>query len=194
VLRNRLWQAAASERREPGLRNLARNEGGSKLGASASIGVFLVTAALCLGLVTGCPLGPFSGSRLSGDVNGETVGDWSFVDDVLLCQIETNPADPHSVNTWCTGIGAHLYVPTSMIYGPTSPSDREWVRNVLADPRVRLRVGGVVYERTATRVDDDAQYAVVRADLERKYELEAGDLDPEREIWIYRMDRRAGRP
>ncbi len=158
--------------------------------ALASIAVFAVPAIL----LAACPLGPFSGGRLGGDVHRKEVRDWSFVDDVELCQIEANPTDPYSVNTWCAGTESHLYVPTSMIYGPATPSEREWVRNVQADPRVRVRVNGLVYERTAARVVDDEEYAVVRSLLERKYDLEPDDLDAQREIWIYRMEPRAPRP
>ena len=164
-------------------------EAGRNPGSAALIASFLPLALL----FTACPLGPFSGTRLSGDVHREAVRDWSFVADVELCQIETNSADPYSVNTWCAGTATQLYVPTSMIYGPLTPSQREWVRNVLADPRVRIRVEGVVYERTATRVDDDDEYAAVRTLLERKYDLGPDDLDAEREIWIYRMEPRSAR-
>ncbi len=145
-------------------------------------------------LLSACPLGPLPGGRLRGEVQRGAVRDWSFVTDVEQCQLETNPADPHSVNTWCVGKGSDLYVPTSMIYGPLSPRERDWVRNVLADARVRVRVDGVVYERMATRVDDENEYAAVRSLLERKYELDPDALDPAREIWIYRMGPRSGLP
>jgi hypothetical protein len=164
--------------------------GGTRASSLASI-AFLALPAL---LLTACPLGPLAGGRLRGDVQRGEVRDWSFVSDVEQCQLETNPADPHSVNTWCAGKGSALYVPTSMIYGPLSPSERDWVRNVLADPRVRVRVDGVVYERTATRVDAEDEYAAARSLLERKYELDPDALDPAREIWIYRMRPGSGLP
>ncbi len=145
--------------------------------------------ALALSLVlatTGCPLGPFSGGRLGGEVHNAPVSDWSFVAEHETCQLETNPEDPYSVNTWCTGHGEHLYIPTSMILGPPVPTERQWVKNVQADPRVRVRIGGTVYEFTAVRVEDEALVDSVLAQLEKKHE----PRDPDREIWLYRMQAR----
>ena len=115
----------------------------------------------------GCPLGPFSGGSLRGAVyEGDDVDDWTFVGDVETCQLETNPSEPHSVNTWCIGSGPYLYIPTSMILGPVDPSEREWVQNVQSDGEVRVRIAGTVYE------------------------LDPDDRDPEREIWLFRMQPR----
>ena len=156
---------------------------GSTRAIAVTIAVTMVAA-----FALACPLGPFAGGRLSGDVHSGNVPDWTFANDAELCQIETNPVAPYSVNTWCAGYGSHLYVPTSMIYGPLTPGERDWVRNVSEDPRVRIRVAGRVYERNAVRVAAGAEYTAVRSLLTQKYDLEPDDLDPEREIWIYRME------
>jgi hypothetical protein len=153
---------------------------------------FFLSACFCLSFaLVGCgPIGPLSGRTLAGPVHSQPVEDWSFVAAQETCQVETNPAEPHSVNTWCLGDGARLYVPSSMIRGPKLPSERAWVRNVLADPRLRIRIGDEVYERTAVRVTDAAEYDTARAALEKKYGLDPADRDPEREIWIFRLDPR----
>jgi hypothetical protein len=148
-------------------------------------------AALALLLVGFGPLGPCSGGALSGEVRSGPAGGWSFTADVTQIQLETNPDEPHSVNTWCVGLGDRLYVPTSMIRGPKSPAERVWVKNVTNDARVRVRVGDAVYERVAVRVEDHVELETARAALERKYELDPGARDPEREVWIYRLDPRA---
>jgi len=137
----------------------------------------------------GCPIGPFSGGRLSGDEQTQPA-DWSFVNDVENCQLETNPAEPHSINCWCYGSAGNVYVPSSMILGPTEPTEREWVQNVQADPDVRLRVGGKVYALRAARVEDSAEYGEVLAALEKKYEADPGEREEEREIWLYRLEAR----
>jgi hypothetical protein len=149
--------------------------------------------ALCVLLaLAGCgPLGPLPGGTLRGPVHTQTVADWSFVESESTCQLETNPADPYSVNTWCIGIGARLYVPTSMIRGPKTPSERDWVKNVANDPAVRIRIGDAVYERVAVRVSDAAEYDAARTALEKKYGLDPADRDPEREIWIFRLEPRS---
>ena len=141
--------------------------------------------------LAGCgPLGPFSGGRLGGPVHTQPIADWSFVAAQETCQLEVNPLSPHSVNTWCLGVGAHLYVPTSMIRGPKTPTERDWVKFVLTDPTVRIRIGDEIYERVAVRVTDAAEYDAVRRGLEQKYALDPTERDPEREIWIFRLEPR----
>lgn len=143
-------------------------------------------ASLVLLLACGGPVGPISGGALSGEVK-PAPADWSFVASIEQVQLETNPAEPHSVNTWIGTSGGALYLPTSMVRGPKLPTEREWVRNVEADERVRLRAGDGVYELRAERVVDETEAASARAALEKKYALGAEDMDPEREIWIFRL-------
>jgi hypothetical protein len=142
-------------------------------------------------LVAACgPLGPLSGGALRGTLQKDSVPDWSFTAEHDTLQLETNPDDPYSVNTWCVGVADRLYVPTSMIRGPKSPAEREWVQHATRDPRARIRIGDALYERHAVRVTDTAEYDAARAALASKYELAPDDLDPEREIWIFRLDPR----
>ncbi len=143
--------------------------------------LFVLALSAC-----GGPVGPISGSALSGAVE-PAPADWSFIEDVEQVQLETNPAAPHSVNTWIGTNAGALYVPTSMIRGPKLPTEREWVRNVEADERVRLRIDDAIYELRAVRVIDDTEAATARAALEKKYALDASDMDPEREIWLFRL-------
>jgi hypothetical protein len=97
----------------------------------------------------------------------------------------------HSVTTWFASVGPDLFVPTSMILGPKEPSERSWVSHVREDPRVRIRLGDLVYERVAKKVDGDAEFASARAALEAKFAIKPEDRDPERTIWIYRLESRA---
>ncbi len=146
-------------------------------------------AALATVFALGCgPLGPIPGGRLRGDVVTVEIKDWAFAVEEKTAQIETNPADPHSVNVWFGSLGPHLYVPSSMILGPKDPTERGWVGNVAADPHVRIRIDGRVYERVAVRVTDRDEYAEARAALEKKYELDPEERDAEREIWLFRLD------
>ena len=150
----------------------------------------LGAVAAAVSMVLGCgPIGPLAGGRLGGEVVRGPVEAWDFARDESRAQLETRPADPHSVNTWFVGIGPRLYVPTSMILGPKEPSERSWVGHVAADPAVRIRIGGRVFERRAQRVEGD-EYAQARRALEAKYEIAEADRDPERTIWIYRLDAR----
>jgi hypothetical protein len=151
-----------------------------------------VLLTLALLVCAGCgPLGPIPGGRLRGEVGPRQVDEWGFASSVETAQLETRPSDPYSVNTWFAAVGPNLYVPTSMILGPKDPTERGWVSNVAADARVRIRLGDRVFERVAIRVEDGAEYDRARAALEAKYDIEPEDRDPEREIWIYRLDARA---
>ena len=151
----------------------------------------LIVLFTACGLACGGPIGPLPGGALSGTVGDPVISDWSFAATVETAQLETRPSNPHSVNTWFATIGDRLYVPTSMILGPKQPSERSWVSQVQADPHVRIRLGTTVYERSATRVEDLLEYESARAALEARYEIAPEDRDPERVIWIYRLDPRS---
>lgn len=144
---------------------------------------------LVTGIACGGPVGPIPGGELSGELTSPPA-DWTSLAEVETVQLETSPASPHSVNTWIGVVNGALYLPTSMIRGPKLPTEREWVRNVEHDERVRLRVGDRIYALRATRVLDAAEAGAARAALERKYALGADDMDPEREIWIFRLEPR----
>jgi hypothetical protein len=163
---------------------------GFPLTAVAAWSLSLVVSVLLMGCG---PIGPLSGGRLSGEIGPPDVTDWSAHADDDTLHLETNPEDPHSVNTWFVAMGPKLYVPTSMILGPKDPTERTWVRNVEADPNVRLRIGGIVYDRVAIRirVQEGSEYERARGALETKYDLDPNERDSEREIWIFRMDPRA---
>lgn len=151
----------------------------------------LALLTLATALACGGPMGPFPGGRLSGEVGPKRVADWSFVNDHETVQLEVRPEDPYSVNTWSVGIGPSLYVPTSMIFGPLNPTEREWVAAVEKNPAVRIRIDGVVYERSALKVEDDAESTRAREALEANHGIAPEDRDPERTIWIFRLEERA---
>lgn len=146
------------------------------------------TVLLALAGAMGCgPMGPIPGGRLGGSVE-PAPDSWAFTADVETVQLETRPDDPHSVNAWCGAWSGSLYLPTSLILGVDDPAEREWVQNVLADPRVRIRINGKVYERRAVRVEDPAEREGARRALLEKYEVEA---DPHADAaWVFRLDPR----
>jgi hypothetical protein len=146
--------------------------------------------ALLLGVpLTACgPLGPLAGGRLYGDVHTAPVSDRSFTGAVETVQLETNPSDPYSVNTWCGDYQGALYVPTSLILGTDDPAERTWVKNVEADPNVRVRIEGTVYPLRAVRVEDPVELDAVRAVLLGKYDVA---LDAHSSgAWIFRLEPR----
>ena len=156
----------------------------------ARIRIVALTALLCA-TACGGPLGPFAGGALSGPAGPAHVDDWNFAAGEETAQLETNPDHPRSVTIWFATIGPHVYISSSLILGSSEPSERGWVQGVVKDSRVRIRIAGAVYERVAVRVEDESEYAIALEALQTKYGLDPGERDPERAIWIYRLDPRS---
>jgi len=135
---------------------------------------------LCvMAIACGGPLGPLPGGRLAGTEATQPVDDWSFAHEVLLVQLETRPAAPYSVTLGCIDHAGAIYV------GADEPSDR-WVKHVVDDPRVRLRVGDTIYPRIAVKVTDPSEWLLVGRALFQKYDLEyPADHEPG---WLFRLD------
>ena len=57
---------------------------------------------------------------------------------------------PLSVTTWCIAHEGTLYIPSRNCTG------KRWVRRMLANPDVRVRVEGVLYPLRAVQVQDEA--------------------------------------
>jgi len=154
-------------------------------------------AGIAAGLALACgpwgPRGVIAGGPFLGAAR-PTPADWSFTDQQPLIAIETRGRwFRHSVTILCVSSDGKLYVMAR--HAPT----KRWVQDVVADPRVRLRIGGAIYEGRAVRIDaaqDDSP--VARAFL-RKYvgiEVEharalAGPPAPgddRAEVWTFRID------
>ncbi len=112
------------------------------------------------------------GLRLAGEVVREPVSDWGFSDADELVELETNApwSLAHSVTVVCASTGAHLYVPSVYREGGGWPEARRWNRNVVADPRVRVRIAGKIYERRAVLVADESERAAAFDAFAAKYE------------------------
>ena len=58
-----------------------------------------------------CPCERTPGGFLLGEESQETISDWSFVNDVPLCQIQTRVFFlPHSINLNCSAIDGELFI------------------------------------------------------------------------------------
>jgi hypothetical protein len=141
-----------------------------------------LVALAVLALACG-PLGPIPGGRLSGEVVSAPVDDWSFAGALEKIQLETRPDDPYSVNLWFVSQGSRLWV--ASVGGDIST----WAGNMLADPRVRLRIDGKLYERKAERVTEQAELDEVVVLYKTKYEYER-DPKEDGQAVLFRMDPR----
>jgi hypothetical protein len=116
-------------------------------------------AALALGLIgwgavwaLTCPCEGTPGFVLLGDRHDEPASDWSFANDVALCQIQISMGlRPHSVNLNC------MASPDGELFLSCSGGARKyWCPRVGPDEGARLRLDGVVYPVVLNRVTDTA--------------------------------------
>ena len=137
----------------------------------------------------GCsgPVGPIPGGKLDGPVITE-FSDWSFASTAQQIQLETIGADgtAHSVNVWSGVVDGRLFIPTSLVRGAENPAEREWVKNALQHPAVRVRVDGRLFAGTAHRVSDDDYSERVKQQILDKYESEAGARSAQ--AWVFEID------
>lgn len=145
-----------------------------------TIGALAVVAGIAWLLRTD-PIGPLSGKMLSG-AEQPYPDDWSFVDEHPLCALETRVGDPHSVTTICFVHGGSLMIPAS------EGSTKTWPKYVLADPRVRVKVGDSVYPAVAMRVTDIDVDAVIASAL-AKYGDRGGEPPPP-DVWLFQISAR----
>lgn len=107
------------------------------------------------------PLVLLPGGSLQGSV-APPPADWAFTDEVNTIQLETRPDDPYSVNIWVIALGERLYV-------HAGANRSTWVEHMEADPNVRLRVGGSIYELAAARVEAQDEFDRFSDAYEAKY-------------------------
>ncbi len=114
-------------------------------------------AALALAAVAGgsiwaltCPCEGTPGFVLRGDLNEEPVTDWTFANDVPLCQIQISIGwRPHSLNLNC------MASPDGELFLSCSFGElKYWCPRVQPDRPGRLRLDGVVYPVVLSRVID----------------------------------------
>lgn len=140
--------------------------------------------AMGLVLATAClnPSGRRPGLRLTGTVVEGPVSDWSFSKDYSEIQIEARTwyGIRHSVTTGCVSTGDALYVPS------LNPDEKRWPKLVARDPRVRVKIGGQVFERRAIRVTDESELKAAIQAIRAKRAPPPGA--EKRSIAVFRMD------
>jgi hypothetical protein len=141
----------------------------------------LLGLVLAAGIGVGCngPTGVLPGGALSGGV-ALAPSDWSAVLDYGTCQLETRPADPYSVNIVCTVVEDSVYL-------NAGNTETKWAVNIAADPAVRVRIDGTLYEMTAERVADDAEIAAFGDAWISQSSFRRDPTELDGEVWIYRL-------
>ncbi|MDJ0786890.1 MAG: DUF2255 family protein [Myxococcota bacterium] len=140
----------------------------------------LLAAALAAGACNG-PFVLLPGGALEGSTAAPPTS-WAFTDEIDTIQLETNPAEPYSVNIWVVALDEHLYV-------HAGENRATWVEHMDADPAVRLAAGGSIYELTAARVVDQAEFDRFSEAYDEKYGLRPRNENVA-EAHLYRLSAR----
>ncbi len=124
-------------------------------------------------LAIGCEPGDGPpGLWLGGELVTTPVTDWSFTDEFQEIYLETQTwyLIPHSVTIWCATHNGQLYLFSIYSEGRDEfPEGRSWNRNVVRDPRVRLKIGNQLFEQRTILVTDSAEKEAVLQAFARKY-------------------------
>lgn len=113
------------------------------------------------------------GLWVTGEVVREPVTNWDWVndfgdtfsEDATILETRTWYGIPHSVRVLLVPRGDELYLQSSaqtFRLNKGFPHAKAWWRNVERDPRVRLKIGGKIYEMTVVLVQDRAEVARLR--------------------------------
>jgi hypothetical protein len=93
------------------------------------------------------PIAAIPGGALWGE-RREPARDWSFTDAIAEIQVQTHVGPlPWAVTTWVLSSDGELFI-------AAGECDRVWTHRVMADPEIRLRIDGVVYEMRVRRETD----------------------------------------
>ncbi len=120
---------------------------------AGALAALLVAAAIGFLIYSSiCPCERTPGGFLMGDRADEPVTDWSFVNDIPLCQVQIYAGiRPHSVNLNC------MATPEGEMYLSCSVCDQKyWASKVEADETGVMRLNGMVYPVIVNRVTDSA--------------------------------------
>ena len=111
------------------------------------------------------------GLWLVGDLVTEPVSDWIFTDQFgeIFVQTNTRYGIPHSITTYCVEYNGNFYLFSASYTGDVFPDTRGGNRNVVRGPRVRLKMGGRLYDQTLRYVTDAAMTEPVIKRFESKY-------------------------
>ncbi len=114
------------------------------------VAVVGVLAVAFLGWSATCPCERTPGAYLFGTSAEEPIADWTFANEVTLCQIQIRAGiRPHAINLNC------MATPSGQLYLSCSQCDgKYWSVRAANNGWARLRLDGTVYPVQLTRVMD----------------------------------------
>lgn len=143
----------------------------------AGIAIVFAAARFHDGPLGPIPGGPFQASAVSG------LPDPAQAAAADTVEIEVGQPEPKTRTTWVIEHDGVLYVPAGYA------ARKAWPAQAEADGRLRLRVGGKVFDVKATRVTDPSLHAALIEAVAKKYDLSG---DPQggmaQSTWFFRLD------
>jgi hypothetical protein len=141
------------------------------------------TAFVSWSLTCPCEMSP--GGYLFGAGPDGPVTDWSFANDVPLCQIQVSIGVlPYSINLNC------MSTPEGGLYLSCGFCDnKRWSGLVVDEGDIRIRLDEVVYPVTATRVMDPAELDRAWDTRVMKLQVHSSDVNPAVSVGTARPDR-----
>ena len=119
------------------------------------IALFTILSLLIVGYE---PQDQSPGLWLTGELATEPVADWSFTEQhgEIFVQTRSPWFIPHSVTTYCATYNDSFYLFSAYYGGGDFPDLRRWNKNVVRDPRVRLKIGDQLFDQTLSYIDDES--------------------------------------
>lgn len=165
--------------------------------AALVLGVLALLAAggfAWVRLLRAGPTGPIPGGRLAGTPAAELPADWSFANREPYLRVESRAFFlPWSGDVWFLAHRGRLHLLLPAFFGD------DLKRHLDADPRVRVEIGGRVYEQVAVPVAGDDDLAELLGPvIRRQFAIELGASvrripgAARAEMWVYRLDDPAG--
>ena len=129
------------------------------------------------------PVGPIPGGAFRGPVDPDQRPDWSSLPKVI--ELEIRPAKPWSLSVWNVVIDGELYVPSAV------GARRRWTAVAFAEPLVRVRANGRIYERRIERVTDPALRRRVGQAVAARYGATPPPEPEQDTTWYFRLGPRS---
>jgi len=119
------------------------------------IALFTILSLLIVGYE---PQDQSPGLWLTGELATEPVADWSFTEQhgEIFVQTRSPWLIPHSVTTYCATYNDSFYLFSAYYGGGDFPDLRRWNKNVVRDPRVRLKIGDQLFDQTLSYINDES--------------------------------------
>lgn len=131
--------------------NAQGSRGGVLLYALSGVAVLVISAAAVWFFA--CPCERMPGAYLAGERVDEPVADWTFANQVELCQIQTRSGIiPHAINLNCMADNSgDLFLSCSQCEG------KRWSTAALENPQGYIRLNGQVYPISLRRLRDSQE-------------------------------------